>query len=106
MEQYDCNGNIIKPLTIKKVQKLKSADIISYKDKSKNRYKLGPLDKVLKYDSKITKGRLTLNSIINFGELYKGCLISDIYIKDIKYLKFVANKHPNKFSDELLKLLK
>ncbi len=89
----------------RKRKAVKRKELISYKDKSINRYKLGPLDKLSKYDNKITKGLLNLNSIINFG-LYTGTPISEIYIKDLKYLKFIADKLPHKFNDNLLSILK
>jgi hypothetical protein len=108
---YDSKGVIIKPIT-KKNYKKKKANTISYKDKTINRYKLGPLDKLLQCDKpakpnskrQTSKGLLTLNSFIDFG-IHKGKCITDIFITHKQYLIHLADRQPQKFSYDLLKQL-
>ncbi len=109
---YDSSGESIKPINKRKYKTKSKKKDISYKDKSTNRYKLGPLDKLIQYDKpakinskrQTSKGLLTLNSFIDFGK-YKGQCITDIYINDLKHLKYLADKMPQKFSYDLLKEL-
>jgi len=101
---FDSSGRLIKPQTIKK-QKSKPKQMLSYKLRA-DKNSFGPLEniKLLHYD-KTSKGKLTLNSFIQWGQ-YKGSLISDIYIKDKKYLISLAINKPKIFSIELLNILK
>ncbi len=99
------------PVALKKKPKNKGSKI-SYKPVNDNKYKLGPLDKLLRVDCPPKQGSkkmresgpYTLNSFLRSG-IYSGQLVSEVYLKDKSYLQFWAKQEPHKFNSELLQSL-